>query len=79
MAIPESQLVTWSRQGTVKQSKDTYASIKASLEDGGAPYAGKNYSIFLQGSYCNDTNVYAESDVDIVIQSNDSFSYDLDA
>ena len=33
-----------------------------------APYAGKAYDTFLQGSYANDTNIYADSDVDIVIR-----------
>jgi hypothetical protein len=51
MAILTTQLDTWSKQGAMKQSRDTYASIRASLEDSGAPYAGKGYTIFLQGSY----------------------------
>lgn len=33
--------------------------------------------MFLQGSYCNDTNVYAESDVDIVICLKTLFYHDL--
>ena len=33
--------------------------------------------MFLQGSYGNDTNVYAESDVDIVIRLDDCFYSDL--
>jgi len=70
MAIPESQLETWSHQGAVKQSRDTYATIKGVLEHSSAPYAGKDYSIFLQGSYGNDTNIFADSDVDVVIQIN---------
>ena len=41
------------------------------------PYAGKNFKVFLQGSYGNDTNVYAESDVDIVIRLDDCFHSDL--
>ena len=35
----------------------------------GTGYADKNYADpFLQGSYGNDTNVYADSDVDIVMK-----------
>lgn len=78
MAIPESQLETWSKQGAVAQSRDTYGSIKSALEDANAPYATKDFNVFLQGSYCNYTNVYAESDVDIVIRCDDFFSFDLD-
>ena len=33
--------------------------------------------MFLQGSYGNDTNVYAESDVDVVIRLDDTFYTDL--
>ena len=33
--------------------------------------------MFLQGSYGNDTNIYAESDVDIVIRLDDCFQSDL--
>lgn len=77
MAIPESQLETWSHQGSITQSSDTYNSIKNVLEASTTPYAGKNFKVFLQGSYGNDTNIYAESDVDIVIRLDDCFQSDL--
>lgn len=77
MPIPEQQLATWSHQGSVAQSSTTYNAIKKTLEDTRAPYAGKNYQVFLQGSYGNDTNIYAESDVDVVIKLNDCFRSDL--
>jgi hypothetical protein len=77
MAIPEKQLETWSHQGSVTQSSETYNGIKKVLEADGGPYAGKSVKVFLQGSYGNDTNVWAESDVDIVIQLNDAFHSDL--
>jgi len=79
MAIPESQLETWSHQGSITQSSETYNSIKNVLEASGAPYSGRDYKVFLQGSYGNDTNIYAESDVDIVIKTNDTFHHDLEA
>lgn len=78
MAIPESQLITWSSQGSITQSSNTYNSIKGALEASGVPYAGKNYEVFLQGSYGNDTNIYAESDVDIVIRLDNCWQSDLD-
>lgn len=37
MAIPESQLETWSMQGSVTQSRDTYATAKNALENSGSP------------------------------------------
>ena len=67
MAISEQQLQTWSHQGSVRGSSETYQAIKATLEDQSAPYAGHGFEVFLQGSYGNHTNIYAESDVDIVI------------
>ena len=77
MAIPESQLETWSHQGSVTQSSNTYNTIKNVLEADDSPYAAKNYKVFLQGSYGNDTNIYAESDVDIVIALEDCYYSDL--
>jgi tRNA nucleotidyltransferase (CCA-adding enzyme) len=52
--------------------------MKGVLEDSSAPYAGKSYSVFLQGSYGNDTNIYADSDVDVVIATDAVFYSDLD-
>lgn len=77
MAIPESQLDTWSHQGSITQSSNTYNSIKATLEARDTPYSAKTYKVFLQGSYGNDTNIYSESDVDIVIRLDDCFQHDL--
>jgi len=79
MAIPESQLDTWSHQGSIQQSSDTYNTIKGTLEADGTPYAGKSYEVFLQGSYGNDTNIWKESDVDIVIKLNDCYYSDIEA
>ncbi|SIO51069.1 hypothetical protein SAMN05444722_2892 [Rhodovulum sp. ES.010] len=67
MAISEDQLETWSHQGSVQQSSATYLSIKKVLEDSNAPYAGRRFDVFLQGSYGNKTNVWSESDVDVAI------------
>lgn len=77
--IPERQLDTWSKQGTVPGSKKTYDDIAAVLEDGSAPYANRRFKVFLQGSYRNDTNIYAESDVDVVIRLDAVFYYDISA
>ncbi|MBS1663379.1 MAG: nucleotidyltransferase [Bacteroidetes bacterium] len=77
MPISETQLETWAHQGAVAQSKDTYATIRAALQDSASPYAGRSYDIFLQGSYCNDTNVCADSDVDVVMKLNSIFYHDI--
>jgi hypothetical protein len=77
MAIPESQLTTWSSQGSITQSATTCATIKLALESKDTTYADKSHEIFLQGSYGNDTNVYADSDVDVVIKINSLFYRDL--
>jgi hypothetical protein len=79
MAIPESQLSTWSSQGSVTQSATTYETIKKALESPDAPQHSRSFDVFLQGSYGNDTNIFAESDVDIVIQYKGAFFHDLTA
>lgn len=79
MAIPESQLETWAALGSVQQSAGTYESIRAVLNDATSAYYGRNFSIFLQGSYGNNTNVYRDSDVDIVMCLNDTYYSDTAA
>jgi hypothetical protein len=77
MAIPEAQLEIWSHRGSVTQSAATYQTIRTALEDKSAPYASKNFDIFLQGSYGNETNIFADSDVDIVIRLKQTYYSDL--
>ena len=77
MAIPEAQLETWAHQGSVPQSSTTYNRIRNVLLASNTPYAGKKVNVFLQGSYGNATNIYAESDVDIVCKLGDCFFSDL--
>jgi hypothetical protein len=77
MTIPLAQLKTWSGQGAKITSRDTYATVKAALEDGKAKYTSRNFKVFLQGSYGNDTNIYAESDVDVVIRYDGAFFHDI--
>lgn len=76
MAIPESQLETWSHQGSVTQSAATYETIRRMLNDSGSPYYPKDFTIFLQGSYGNDTNVFRDSDVDVVVRLNQTYYAD---
>jgi tRNA nucleotidyltransferase (CCA-adding enzyme) len=76
MAIPLAQLVTWSNQGAVTTSSAAYASIKHALTKNTSPLVGKGLDIFLQGSYANDTNIYGDSDVDVVVFYDETFHYD---
>ncbi|MBX2888156.1 MAG: hypothetical protein KF829_05845 [Ferruginibacter sp.] len=69
MAISEAQLGTWSHQGSITNSANTGNSVKNAI----ASYKGfpeeVKFKVYLQGSYKNDTNVYEESDVDVVVSS----------
>lgn len=79
MGVPGSQLDTWSHQGSVSQSAQTYATLKGVLSDISSPFYSKDFSIFLQGSYGNDTNVFRDSDVDIVIRLNQTYYADTNS
>ena len=76
MPIPESQLETWSQQGSVAQSSSTYAAVKSALDDSRSPYYLKNFGSFLQGSYANHTNVFRDSDVDVVMRLDSTWYHD---
>lgn len=78
MPISESQLETWAKQGPTSQFTSTYDTLKGALNDTNSPYYLKSFGIFLQGSYKNDTNVYGDSDVDVVIRLDSIFYTDLD-
>jgi hypothetical protein len=77
VTISEDQLKTWGKQGPTAQFTATYGTLMACLNDNGSPYYPKDFNIFLQGSYKNDTNVYGDSDVDVVIRLNQTFFTDL--
>lgn len=77
MAIPESQLETWSHQGAVTTSKTTADSIRNALNDYDNWPEGVDFEVYLQGSYKNDTNIRGDSDVDVVAQLNSTFYNNL--
>jgi hypothetical protein len=79
MAIPEQQLATWSNQGATVSAQATYTSVRAALSANTSPIRQMNYEAYLQGSYRNDTNVRADSDVDIVVQYNSTFGHNIPA
>ena len=77
MAISEQQLETWSKQGPTGQFTATYETLRTLLSDSSSPYYLKDFEIFLQGSYKNTTNIYGDSDVDVVIRLDSIFYTDL--
>jgi hypothetical protein len=78
MAIPESQLETWSNQGAVATAQATHESIRQALAQS-AGLQQWTYEPYLQGSYRNGTNIRGDSDVDVVVQLESSFGYDVAA
>lgn len=77
MAIRETQLDTWSHLGSVTQSSTTYQTVRNALTATSAAYSDKSFEVFLQGSYGNATNIYAESDVDTVIRLDSIFWHNV--
>jgi len=76
LPIPRSQLDTWSNQGATVTSQKTHESIRIALESYEWP-PGVTYDVYLQGSYRNTTNIYGNSDVDLVVELTSAFQYDI--
>ena len=76
MAIPESQLSTWSHHGAQDSSKRTHAAIRQVLDAYQWP-TGITREFYLQGSYRNDTNIRGDSDVDVVLELKSTTNYDV--
>lgn len=78
MSIPESQLQTWTNQGSVINSGLTHRVLRNAL----AAHRWSSvmdYTDYLQGSYANTTNIYGESDVDIVIECTSLFFHNVES
>ena len=76
MALSEQQLITWSRPISTSEDekcKKAVSQITKALRD----RFGLAVTIFLQGSYQNNTNVRQDSDVDIVVRHDGYFYHDL--
>lgn len=67
LAIPNSQLETWSGRGAVTTAKNTRQAVYDALTNG-LMLSPSDYDVYLQGSYGNVTNIWADSDVDIVVE-----------
>jgi len=79
MAIPKRQLERWTKQGAVTNSKKTYRTIEWTMESERSALSqhDHNWEIYLQGSYANHTNIYGDSDVDIVVRLRSTWRSDL--
>lgn len=78
MTIPISQLEIWSKQGAIDTPKKLKEKIEKNLKSDSSKIQHKSQlKIFLQGSYRNSTNIYGNSDVDIVVQHNATFSRNI--
>lgn len=75
MPISENQLNTWANQGSTTNSARTYEIIKNSINRINWN-SDLKYEVYLQGSYRNNTNIYGNSDVDIVVELTSTFSSD---
>ncbi|MDE5448867.1 hypothetical protein BAX94_07920 [Elizabethkingia meningoseptica] len=76
MNFSEQQLINWSRPVSTTEDlkcQNAITQITAALR---AKF-GNRVTIFLQGSYRNNTNVRQNSDVDIVMRYDDAFYPDL--
>lgn len=78
MAIPESQLETWSHRSQTNTAVKAHEDIRAALRAPASSVAGIDFEDYLQGSYRNYTNIFHDHDVDIVVQLNGSFYYNID-
>ena len=67
MPIPESTLSSWSHHRSGTASAQAHVAIRDALAAYSWP-TGMTYTVFLQGSYQNSTNLSRHSDVDLVIQ-----------
>ena len=78
MPIPESQLSTWSSRSQTNTAVKAHDDIRTALRAPVSNVSGVNFQDFLQGSYRNYTNIVRDHDVDVVIQLDQSFFYDID-
>lgn len=76
MNFNEEQLISWSKPVSTTEDRkcqDAISQITTTLKT----KFGDKVSIFLQGSYRNNTNVRQNSDIDIVMRYDDAYYSDL--
>ena len=73
MTITEQQLEIWARNVQLNQNTETYNRVKEIFQN--SDFNDSNdFEIYLQGSVANNTNIWEDGDIDIVIQFNGIFS-----
>ena len=72
------QLNTWSNRGAVQSSAATHKSVESCIKKVNWN-DDVNYVTYLQGSYPNYTNIYGNSDVDLIVEFRSLFSKNLTA
>lgn len=77
MTSLSQQLDTWSNQGATTTAQRTHKSIRRALDDYDKWPEGEDYNVYLQGSYKNSTNIYGDSDVDVVVELTSTYRGDL--
>lgn len=73
MAISNDQLQTWANAPGNTKAQHTYQQVKNALAASAASQV-RGCEIYLQGSYANSTNIRVDSDIDVVVQLNSTFS-----
>lgn len=76
MPIPEDHLKIWGHRGAIETPQGIYNSVKSALAKHQFPL-GVVYTSYLQGSYANQTNIYKDSDVDIVVELISTVMHDI--
>jgi len=76
MSISESQLETWSNAPGSTSYQNSYNAVKNALAES-QRLQSRGFEVYLQGSYKNSTNIRGDSDVDIVVQLNDVYYFDI--
>jgi hypothetical protein len=74
--IPESQFDTWARQGATTKAQTAHHSIRDALDQWKQWSDGVKFDTYLQGSYRNSTNIWRDSDVDLVVELTSIVRYD---
>jgi hypothetical protein len=76
MSILKNQLKTWAKLHQTQKAKNTHEIVRKAIKNFNF---SENYDFedYLQGSYRNNTNIWSDTDVDIVIQLNSIFECDI--
>jgi hypothetical protein len=75
VSVSEAQLKAWSNEGATTTAAATYKSVQTALSRGES-LKKYRYNVYLQGSYGNGTNIYGNSDVDVVVELASAFYSD---